>query len=531
MIPAPKPPEEEERLKELYKYHILDTAEEKIFDTIVHLAATICDVPLSSITLIDRDRQWFKSSIGFAPGLRETDRDPAFCSYTILSNGIFEIKDASTDERFRDNPFVTGEPNIRFYTGVPLISENGYKIGSLCVIDRKPKLLSEQQKVQLQQLSQIVMTLMETRKKMIGELSEREAITSKLETVNTQLETQLNEQQANYSNLSLLSQMNGMLESCHNNQEAYQVVKQFCQNLFPDSSGDIYLLDKNHEYLEVMTSWGKKGVDEQIILPDDCWSLRRGQCYFSGQQHQVKCRHITNPETLSICIPLMAQSQTLGLLTIVFDKLHKKDEDKKSANTEQLLAIAMGEQIAIALANIKLRQTLHEQSIHDPLTGLFNRRYLFQVFGKEMTKILRSKSKMMIVMVDVDHFKQFNDQFGHEAGDIVLKFVASELQACVKKCDLVCRLGGEEFVIIVCNESLEDVCARLEMLRTVIEKKHLEYKGLDLGSITISQGVSLFPENGKSLEELLIAADKALYQAKDTGRNRVVVADKHEEKL
>ncbi|HEX2549641.1 MAG TPA: GAF domain-containing protein, partial [Gammaproteobacteria bacterium] len=171
----PIPDNEEERLKALYSYKILDTAEEKVFNTIVSLAASICDVPISSVTLIDKDRQWFKASKGFEPGVRETPREIAFCGHTILQDEFFEIKDATEDPRFEDNPSVTGAPHIVYYGGVPILNPEGYKIGTLCVIDKKPRELTDLQKVQIKYLSEIAMALMEAKKHMGEELRAREA--------------------------------------------------------------------------------------------------------------------------------------------------------------------------------------------------------------------------------------------------------------------------------------------------------------------------------------------------------------------
>lgn len=162
---APIPKDEKERLLALDEYAILDSAAEKGYDEIVELASFICDVPISTITLIDEQRQWFKSQKGLVDS--ETAREIAFCSYAILQEEIMVVNDATKDDRFHDNPLVTGSPDIRFYAGMPLITQAGYRLGTLCVIDRKPKTLSQEQEFALRVLRDQVMNLFELRKRNI----------------------------------------------------------------------------------------------------------------------------------------------------------------------------------------------------------------------------------------------------------------------------------------------------------------------------------------------------------------------------
>jgi GAF domain-containing protein len=159
---APLPGNETERLAALKEYHILDTGTEQTYDDITTLAAHICNVPMAMISLVDEVRQWFKSKVGLDQG--QTARDVAFCAHAILQNEPFTVRDATKDRRFADNALVTGEPHVRFYTGIPLINPEGMALGTLCVIDRHPRRLSAAQLEALQALSRQVMTLLELRR-------------------------------------------------------------------------------------------------------------------------------------------------------------------------------------------------------------------------------------------------------------------------------------------------------------------------------------------------------------------------------
>lgn len=515
---APIPDNEEERVAALEEYKILDTPCEEIFDDITQLAATICQTPISLISLIDRDRQFLKSNYGLP--VKETSRDASFCAHTILGSDIMEIKDAEIDERFSDNPFVVGDPGIRFYAGSPLTTPEGLKVGSLCVIDRKPKKLTDEQKDILNRLSKVIITVFELKKAISMDLSARFEMAKKMQSANYQLEKSLKEQKQNNNTLTLFSKMNGMLQSCISYEEAFSVIKNYCQKIFPDSSGTLYLISSSREHMELSLEWNQPSSLVKFFEPEDCWALRRGQYYVvDNPKIDVICAHFKNrkKDLTHICLPLNAQSEMFGMLCL------ENISSLTASEARLLYAVRMAEQIALCLANIKLRQILRQQSTCDPLTGLYNRRYLAEIFKRKSSEAELTDNKLIAILIDIDYFKKFNDTYGHDAGDLVLTTLADLLKKHVKEQDIVFRLGGEEFLLLLENVSASAIKDYAEDVRRAVHDVKLSYHNQDLGPLTISLGVAVFPKHGKTLDALLIAADKALYYAKENGRDQVVL--------
>jgi diguanylate cyclase (GGDEF)-like protein len=187
--------------------------------------------------------------------------------------------------------------------------------------------------------------------------------------------------------------------------------------------------------------------------------------------------------------------------------------------------VTVGDHISLALANIRLRETLHHQVVHDVLTGLFNRRYLEETLEREIFRGRRKGASLGLIMLDLDHFKRFNDTYGHEAGDNLLRTLGKFLGKRVRREDVACRYGGEEFVLILAEASQEIVYQRAEEIRREFPKVPVWYRGQVLESVTVSLGVAMFPEHGATGRDVLRAADDAMYRAKAQGRNRVLVAE------
>jgi diguanylate cyclase (GGDEF)-like protein len=187
------------------------------------------------------------------------------------------------------------------------------------------------------------------------------------------------------------------------------------------------------------------------------------------------------------------------------------------------LANHAASQIALSLASLQLRETLREQSIRDPLTRLFNRRFLEESFERELQLAKRRKQSIAVLFLDLDHFKRFNDTFGHDAGDIVLQALADLFRNFFRTTDICCRYGGEEFAITLLESFSRDAATRANALCAEVRKLRLQYKNEPLGKLTLSVGIAAFPEHGSTVEELLKIADHCLYESKNRGRDLVTV--------
>jgi diguanylate cyclase (GGDEF)-like protein len=205
-------------------------------------------------------------------------------------------------------------------------------------------------------------------------------------------------------------------------------------------------------------------------------------------------------------------------------KIAKTSESGIFADPSVILAVMAAEDLSFALANMSLRESLHEQAIRDPLTGLFNRRFVDEFLVRELARATRKTRQLSVVVLDIDHFKRINDNFGHSAGDMVLRQIGHILQAHVRESDIACRLGGEEFSLLLSELSLPIAIQRAEDVRKALREMSLTYEEKDLGPITASFGAAAYPEHGRTVEALFRAADEALYDAKRAGRDRVVSA-------
>jgi diguanylate cyclase (GGDEF)-like protein/PAS domain S-box-containing protein len=334
--------------------------------------------------------------------------------------------------------------------------------------------------------------------------------------------------------MTSLNEMGSLLECSGNVKDACAVVADSVRSLFPDAlSGALYLFKSSRNVVEAGSRWGTTGISEPTFLPDACWSLRRGQPHWTESPGSgITCQHLTKRSTTqSLCVPMVAQGNTVGVFHLAFEnvnaeKLRYDSGAETARDSRQRLAVSAASQIALSLANLQLRESLREQSIRDPLTGLFNRRFLEESLERELQLAGRKQQQIAILFLDLDHFKRFNDTFGHDAGDMVLKSVADLLSDFFRTSDICCRYGGEEFAIILPESSAQDAAIRADALRSEIKRLQLQYRKQTLGPISLSAGVAAFPENGLTSDELLRIADQCLYESKARGRDVVTVASR-----
>lgn len=353
------------------------------------------------------------------------------------------------------------------------------------------------------------------------DITKRRQAEAGLQTVNQELTSWINQLEQRNQEIKLLSETSEVLQACLTVDEAYKAIAYLLPPLFPHISGRIYIINASTNLVEAVSTWGNATTSNNLFGLDDCWALRRGRMHLMVDVNLsgLLCKHIQDSKPVEYCcVPMMAQGESLGILYLASEEVGQLTEVK------QRLAVTVAEQVSLALANLKLREQLKTQSIQDPLTGLFNRRYLETTLERELERAKRNQQPLSLVMVDVDHFKSFNDTFGHEAGDAVLRELGQLLQQAIRGSDFACRYGGEELTIVMPGAALEVTVARAELLRQELRRLRLDYRGQSLGAISISLGVASFPMHGLTGDAVLRAADSALYVAKKSGRDRVEVA-------
>ncbi|MFN0114951.1 MAG: diguanylate cyclase [Paracoccaceae bacterium] len=319
----------------------------------------------------------------------------------------------------------------------------------------------------------------------------------------------------------LLGELNEWLQSSRSLDELFDMVSRFLSHILPGCQGSVYIYSNSRDVLDGCASWNG-GEHKDHIHPEECWGLRRGRTYVFGEGDiDFTCAHAEPHDGRSyFCIPVLAHGETIGLM-------HLREQEGAAAGAfleGRRLAQMCAEQISLAVANVKMRDQLQDQSIRDPLTGLFNRRHLTDSLRRALGARSHSGAPLAVLAVDVDHFKRFNDNHGHDAGDMVLRAVAAALAQQCDRDELASRIGGEEFMVLLPEATVDQALQTAETIRLAAEAVNVRYGEKSLPRVTISIGAAIAPVHGTMPQELMRAADEALYAAKAAGRNQVCLA-------
>jgi len=348
------------------------------------------------------------------------------------------------------------------------------------------------------------------------------------------LNSLVTELQLRATQMTLLNEMGDLLQCCENRQEAFGVVGKSARKVFSASTaGALFVFNSSHNAAEAAASWGGGYASEQVFPSEACWALRRGQAHWSEHPGDgAMCPHLSDPVAASyLCVPMVARGETLGILHVQYDRsasARGTEAFETLQESQKRLAVAVAGQVGLSLGSLRMWETLRDQSIRDPLTGLFNRRFLQESLDREWERAKRKKLPLSVVILDLDHFKRFNDVCGHDAGDAILRSMAELFLQHYRREDVVCRYGGEEFAIILPEASAKDAAKRCEELRVSARKLEVVHKGRTLDPVTFSIGIAAYPEHASTVEELLRIADACLYKSKSRGRNRVTTATSDE---
>lgn len=341
-----------------------------------------------------------------------------------------------------------------------------------------------------------------------------------LREMHARLERGLETLSARNDEMATVIRMSRALQGCSAASQLGEVVSQFGPELFPREAGTLYLYAANA--LRPFCSW-HGGVE--LSERDDACSVS-GLCPQNAGcnvREALVCKRLTeaaDSEAVTLCIPLTAHERVLGILLIRI----AADMDREVVEARRHLAVSAAEHIGLALDNLQLRDKLREDSLRDPLTGLYNRRYLEEAYRQAEASAQRRGQPLALMLLDMDYFKRLNDTYGHDAGDVALRTLGELLRASMREGDTPCRLGGEEFAILMPDATQEQAYARAEQLQRDIGRIRIEHQGRELGGLTVSIGLAAYPACGNNLRQLLVAADEALYVAKHAGRNRIHIA-------
>lgn len=318
--------------------------------------------------------------------------------------------------------------------------------------------------------------------------------------------------------LSLLNDMSDLLQELSYEKETYRVVINICEQLFPSDSGGLFMLNNTKNELKIVDFWGTPPPKPYVFDANDCRAVQNNICLSEDSHTEFLCPHLSScHHGTYLCAPVSTSKENLGIISLCCSQndLNTADQHwQQKINVKRMVLNRVAKHYALFLVNLRL----HER---DHLTGLYNRLYMEESLEHDRRRVERRNTAML--MIDIDHFKIFNDHYGHEAGDLVLRHLGMLLRSKIRSEDIACRYGGEEFLLIMPNSTLEIAAKRAEELRLDIMNLRVAYRETPL-NITISIGVAALPYHGISFKDAVRAADIALNQAKSSGRNRVVIA-------
>lgn len=496
-VVAPLHPREEERIARLLGFDILDTATDPLLDRLTKIASQIADTPVSLLTFIDRDRQWIKAKYGTE--MEQTSRENSFCSHTILNKNDdpMVVTDAKKDSRFATNPFVTGDPHIRFYAGIPLQAGDGLPIGSLCVIDTKPKTLTEEQIKELQSLAAIAMDYIDIHRS------------------NRQLSNLLIREKEVYNNL-LRTTSEMAVEAPTFDDALHSLIDH---------------LDPNLGYLSCrirnMQTGGTTGIIYNPMLPKDpelpiLW-VQLDSSPNSPTGERAKTDFISTgalrPEFSYLVVPVRIRERLVAVIELIYPD-HRK-MDPRIREVFDIMASNLGIVAERELVNVDLMR----QASHDALTGAANRTVFIAQLERSIAEADSLNPTTALLYIDLDGFKEVNDNFGHQTGDRLLVEVTKRLKEICRGEDLLGRLSGDEFVLLIHGISDKN---SLELLLKRIQR-HLAMPFM-LGDLEIrigsSIGCALLESSEIATTELIRRSEEAMYLVKTGVRQNYCIADK-----
>lgn len=354
----------------------------------------------------------------------------------------------------------------------------------------------------------------------VRDISDRRRVADELKAANEDLAELVSELRQQDTEMQQLQKLSALLQACHTQEDAFQAIALMAGDLFAGQDGCLAVHKPDLAALEIVAQWGARTARTRCFPAHECLAMRWGQPHQVDDAHTgPPCSHFADQLRAGyLCLPLTVQGESMGVLCLANDRAAVGAQ--RPARRD--LTLMAGEAIKLSLYNLRLQAKLRDQASRDPLTGLFNRRYLEDSLNRELHRTRRQQTTLGLAMLDLDHFKQFNDAFGHEAGDLFLLHFGKVLHAHLRKSDIACRYGGEEFVLVFPDTSLMDTSRRVDEIRALVRGLTLRLGDRPLGTVSVSAGVAVAPDHGATARDLINAADDALYSAKREGRDRLV---------